>query len=68
MYLTNVTDYDNITDSDNMSLCICTNNDNNDTNSEIVLPVITIITCAMSLICSKSLMVYTLIKPLFNRK
>ena len=30
MYLANVIEYDNITDSDNMTLCSCTNNDNND--------------------------------------
>ena len=43
----------------------CTNNDN---NIEIVIPLITIIPCAMSLICLVSLMVYTLIKPLLNKK
>ena len=67
MNIINVTDYDNITDSD-MTLCNCTNNDNNDTNIEIVIPLITIIPCAMSLICLITLMVYTLIKPLFNKK
>ena len=67
MYITNITEYDNITDYD-MTLCNCTNNDNNDTNIEIVIPLITIIPCAMSLICLVSLMVYTLIKPLFNKK
>ena len=71
MYITNVTDdYDNITSSnitdyDNLTLCNCTNNDN---NIEIVIPLITIIPCGMSLICLISLMVYTLIKPLFNKK
>ena len=34
MFIANVTDYDNSTDSDNMTLCNCTNNDNNDTNFE----------------------------------
>ena len=68
MNITNVIDYDDITDSDNMTLCNCTNNDNNNTNIEIVLPLITIIPCAMSLICLVSLMVYTLIKSLFNKK
>ena len=58
----------NVTDSDNISLCNCTNNDKNDTNIEIVLPIITIIPCAMSLICLVSLMLYTIIKPLFNKK
>ena len=72
MYITNVTDYDNITDYNNISslydnstLCNCTNNDN---NIEIIIPLFTIITCGMSLICLISPMVYTLIKPLFNKK
>ena len=66
----NITDYDNITSSnyshsDNMTLTNCTNSEN---NIEIVIPLITIIPCGMSLICFISLMVYTLIKPLFNNK
>ena len=68
MYIANVTDYDNITDSDNITLCNCTNNENNDTNIEIVIPLITIVPCGMSFICLISLMVYTLFKPLFNKK
>ena len=60
MYITNVTDFDNL------SLCNCTNNDNKDKKIEIVIPLITIIPCGMSLICLISLMVYTLIKLLFN--
>ena len=68
MYIVNVTDYDNITDSDNMTLCTCTNNDNKDTNIEIVIPLITIVPCGMSHICLISLMVYTLIKPLIRKK
>ena len=66
MNIINVTDYDNITDSDNIALCNCTNNDN--TNIEIVIPLITIIPCVLSFICLLSLMVYTLIKPLLNKK
>ena len=68
MNIINVSDYDNITDSDNMTLCNCTNIDNNDTNIEIVLPLITIIPCAMSLICLIPLKAHTLIKPLFKNK
>ena len=64
MDITNVTDdYDNITDSDNMKLCNCTNND---TNIEIIIPLITIRPCVLSFLCLISLMVYTLTKPLFN--
>ena len=68
MYIANIIDFDNITGSDNMTLCNCTNNDNNDTNIEIVIPLITNKPCGMSLICLISLMVYTLIEPLFNKK
>ena len=60
MYITNITD-----DYDNISLCNCTNNDN---NIEIIIPLITIIPCGLSLICLISSLVYTLIKPLFNKK
>ena len=74
MYITIVTDdFDNITSSnitdyDILTLCNCTNNDNNDNSIEIIIPLFTIIPCRMSLICLLSLMVYTLIKPLFNKK
>ena len=62
MYKTNITDDYN----DTLSIInICTSNDN---NIEIILPLFTIIPCGMSLICLISLMVYTLIKPLFNDK
>ena len=62
MYITNITDDYNDTISINDN---CTNNDD---NIEITIPLITIIPCGMSLICLISLMVYTLIKPLFNKK
>ena len=61
MYITNVTDDYNDTLSKNK---IFRNNVNS--NIEIVIPLITIISCGMSLICLISPMVYTLIKPLFN--
>ena len=54
MYITNTTDDYNI----------CTNNDK---NNEIIIPYITIIPCAMSLICLRFLMMYTLIKPLVRK-
>ena len=63
MYITNITDYDNMADAYNTNNC--TNNDN---KMEIIRPLITIIPCGLSLICLISLMVYTLIKPLFNNK
>ena len=62
MYITNFTeDY-----NDNLS--INNNCTNNDKNIEIVMPLITIVPCGMSLLCLISLMVYTLVKPLFNKK
>ena len=62
MYITNITD-----DYDNMTLCNCTDNENNN-NIEIIIPLITIIPCGMSRVCLISLMLYTLIKPLINNK
>ena len=62
MNITNITD----DDIENITLCNCTDNENS--NIEIVIPLLTIIPCGMSLICLISLMVYTLIKPLFNKK
>ena len=62
MYITNITDDYNDTLSINNN---CTNNDN---NIETVIPIITIIPRGLPLICLISLMVYTLIKPLFNER
>ena len=62
MYITNITDdYNNNLSKNNN----CTSNDN---NIEIVIPLITILSSGMSLVCLISLMVYTLFKPLFNKK
>ena len=62
MHITNITDNYN----DTLSIKInCTNNDN---NIEIIIPLFTIIPCGMSLICLVSLMVYTLVKPIFIKK
>ena len=58
----------NITDDYNDTLSVDNNCTNNDKNIEIIIPLFTIIPCGMSLICLISLMVYTLIKPLFNIK
>ena len=62
MYITN------ITDDYNDTLSININYTNNDNNIDIVRSLTTIIPCGMSLICLISLMVYTVIKPLFNKK
>ena len=62
MYITNITDdyNDTITINNN-----CTNSEK---NIEKILPLITKIPCVMSLMCLISLMVYTIIKPLFSKK
>ena len=61
MYITNVTD-----DYDNMTLCNCTNNEN---DIDIIIPALLFtIPCGLSFLCLISFMVYTLIKPLFNSK
>ena len=62
MYITSIADAYNDTLSINNN---CTNNDN---NIQIIIPLFTIIPCGLSLICLISLMVFTLIKTLFNNK
>ena len=43
--------------------------DTNDCNVDIIIPALLfIIPCGLSFLCLISLMVYTLIKPLFNKK
>ena len=63
MNITNITDdYDNITEYDNTT-------DINDCNIDIIVPALLFtIPCGLSFLCLISLMVYTLIKPLFNKK
>ena len=63
MYITNITDDYNDTLSINKN---CTNNDN---NIDIIIPALLFITpCGLSFLCLIYLMVYTLIKTLFNKK
>ena len=62
MYVANTTDNYNDTISLNSN---CTNSEN---DKEIIIPLTTKIPCALSLICLISPMIYTLIKPLFNKK
>ena len=72
MIIANVTnDYDTITSSkytdyDNMTQTNCTNNENN--NDTIISSLILTVPCGLSFLCTLSLMVFTLIKPLFNNK
>ena len=63
MNITNITDdYDNITEYDNTT-------DKNNCNIDIIIPALLFtIPCGLSFLCLMSLMVYTLIKPLFNKK
>ena len=72
MNITNVTDYDNITPSNNTDYDIMINDCNCTTNEniiDIIIPSLLLrIQCGLSFLCLMSLMVYTLIKPLFNIK
>ena len=63
MNITNITDdYDNITEYDNTT-------DTNDCNIDIIIPALLFtIPRGLSFLCSIFLMVYTLVKPLFNKK
>ena len=63
----NYTDYDNITSSnDNLSLSNCTFNEN---DIDINIPSLLLtIPCGLSFLCMLSLMIYTIIKPLFSKK
>ena len=63
MNITNITDdSDKITDLDNTT-------NTNDCNIDIIIPALLLtIPCGLSFLCLISLMVYTLIKPLFNKK
>ena len=62
MFILNVTDdY-----KDTLSSSNCTLNEN---NIDIIIPTLLLtIPCVISFLCSKCLVVYTLIKPLFNNK
>ena len=62
MNIINVTDLDNITEYDSTT-------DTKDCNIDIIIPALLFtIPCGLSFICLMSLMIYTLIKPLFNKK
>ena len=66
MNITNVTDLDNITDYDDTASCNCTDSEY---TVDIIIPALLFtIPCGLSFICLMSLMVYTLIKTLFNKK
>ena len=65
MHVTNISNYDIITDYDNFKNN-CTDNEN---NIDIVKPTTLLtIPCGLSFLCLISLMVYTIIKPLLKFK
>ena len=65
MNIINVTDLDNIT-STNTSIYNCTDSEN---DIDIIIPALLFtIPCGLSFLCLISLMVYTLIKSLINKK
>ena len=69
MYITNVTDYDKMTDDYNNTLSLKNNCTINESNIHIILPKLLLtIPSGLSFLCLMSLMVYTLIKILFNIK
>ena len=69
MYVMNVTDYDITTDDYNNSLSIINNCTINEIFIDINIAALLItISRGLSFLCLMSLMVYTLIKPLFNNK
>ena len=57
-----------MTDDYNDTLSLNNIRTNSENNIEIVIPLITILPCAMSLRCLLSLMANTLVKLLFNKK
>ena len=69
MKITNITDYDNMTDDYSKSL----SKNNNCTDSEFFIDIFTpslifTIPFGLSFLCLMILMLYTLIRPLFNKK
>ena len=63
MYITNITDFDDMNDNSSSN---CTINEN---NTDIIIPAFLLtIPCGLSFLCLISFMVYTLVKPLFNKK
>ena len=67
MYVMNVTDYDKMTDDYNNSLSTNNNCIINENNIDIIIPTLLLtIPCGLSFLCLMSLMVYTIIKPLFR--
>ena len=70
MYVTNITDdYDKITSSNYTNITDSNNCTVNENNNAIIIPTLLLtIPGGITFLCLKSLMVYTLIKPLFSNK
>ena len=68
MYITTITNYDNMTYEYNDTISINNNCTNSENNIEIIISLITIIPGSLSFLCLISLMVYTLIKPLIKKR
>ena len=67
MNITNVTDYDYMTDGYNESLLLKNNCTDNENNINIIIPTLLLtIPCGLSFLRLMSLMLYTLIKPLLT--
>ena len=69
MYITNVTDYDIMTDDYNNSLSIKKKCTRNESNIDIfIASLLLTLPCGLSFLCLMSLVVFTIIKPFFNIK
>ena len=69
MNITNVTDYINMPhDEYNNNLTTNNNCTSNENNFDITIPTLLTLPCGLFILCLMSLTVYTLIKPLFNKK
>ena len=67
--MSNVTDYDNMTDDYNNTLLLNNNFTGNENNIDIFTPKLLFTTpCGLSFLCLMSLMVYTLFKRLINNE
>ena len=69
MCISNVTEYENLSDNYNNTSSLNNNCTDNENNIDIIKSTLLFtIPCGLSFLCLMSLMVYTLIKPLFNNK
>ena len=63
MYISNVTEYDNMTSDCNNNICTT-----KDYNFNLIIPSLLLtIPCGLSFLCFMSLILYTLFKPFFKK-